>query len=777
MVNVLADMGAQPGSLQAGLVATSKSTDTTPPSSSISTPSNGANFTQGQTVVISGSATDVGGQVASVQVSVDGGATAFMANGTNSWTYTWSATPGTHVIQSRATDDSLNSETPSPGITINVASAGSSIFGAPSVANSLTADDGNAVELGVKFSTSTPGTIVGLSFYKNSINIGPHTAELWDATGNLLATATFVAESPYGWQTVLFPTPVSISTGVTYTASYHTSGFYSAATNYFTQPVTSGYLTAPVSAGVYSYGASSSFPSQTYQFSNYWVDVLFSPAGSGGAPVITSATSASGTVGTAFSYQIAATSNPTSFSATGLPAGLTVNSTTGLISGTPTAAGTSIVSLKASNSSGNGNATLTLTITPSSGASGYSLFNASLTPAIVTVNDPSSVELGVKFTASSNGNITGMQFYKGPQNLGTHTAHLWDASGNVLASATFADETASGWQTVVFASPVAITANTTYVASYHTSGYYSADGNFFASAYVNAPLTAPSSSASGGNGVYAYGSAVTFPTNTYNATNYWVDLLFSPTGAGGGSPVITSATSATGTVGTAFSYQISATNNPTSFSATGLPAWASIDPSIGIISGTPTSAGTTSVRLTATNATGSSSPVTLGLTINGSGASSSLFSLSSTPAIVTVNDPNSVELGVKFSSSTGGSVTAISFYKGPQNVGTHTVHLWSASGTLLASAASANETASGWQTVNLATPVAVAANTTYIASYHSNGFYSASGAFFASAYVNGTLSAPASSSGGNGVYAYGSAVTYPTNTYNATNYWVDVVVQ
>ena len=164
------------------------------------------------------------------------------------------------MIQSRATDDSLNSETPSPGITINVASAGSSIFGVPSVANNLTADDGNAVELGVKFSTSTPGTIVGLSFYKNSINVGPHTAELWDATGNLLATATFAAELPSGWQSVLFATPVSISTGVTYTASYHTNGFYSAALNYFTQPVTSGYLTAPVNAGVYSYGASPSFP-------------------------------------------------------------------------------------------------------------------------------------------------------------------------------------------------------------------------------------------------------------------------------------------------------------------------------------------------------------------------------------------------------------------------------------------------------------------------------------------------------------------------------------
>src|SRR5208283_1472454 len=82
------------------------------------------------------------------------------------------------------------------------------------------------------------------------------------------------------------------------------------------------------------------------------------------APVITSSDKASGTVGTAFSYQIAATNSPTSFGASGLPAGLTVNTVSGLISGTPTgAAGTSSVTLSATNSGGTGNAPLTLTLT------------------------------------------------------------------------------------------------------------------------------------------------------------------------------------------------------------------------------------------------------------------------------------------------------------------------------------------------------------------------------------------------------------------------------
>jgi hypothetical protein len=80
-------------------------------------------------------------------------------------------------------------------------------------------------------------------------------------------------------------------------------------------------------------------------------------------PVITSATTANGTVGATFSYQITATNTPTSYGATGLPAGLSVNATSGLISGTPTTAATSTVTLSATNGSGTGHATLTLTVT------------------------------------------------------------------------------------------------------------------------------------------------------------------------------------------------------------------------------------------------------------------------------------------------------------------------------------------------------------------------------------------------------------------------------
>ncbi|MCY1551246.1 hypothetical protein D9M68_875630 [compost metagenome] len=62
--------------------------------------------------------------------------------------------------------------------------------------------------------------------------------------------------------------------------------------------------------------------------------------------------------------------------------------------------------------------------------------------------------------------------------------------------------------------------------SYHSNGFYSATGNGFASTITAGPLTAPSSASSGGNGLYAYGGSSLFPTNSYNASNYHVDVVF-----------------------------------------------------------------------------------------------------------------------------------------------------------------------------------------------------------------------------------------------------------
>ena len=144
--------------------------------------------------------------------------------------------------------------------------------------------------------------------------------------------------------------------------------------------------------------------------------VALKPAGSGSitpAPAITSAASASGTVGSSFSYQISATNSPTSYGATGLPAGLTVNTGTGLISGTPTTAGTSTVTLSATNTGGSGTATLTLTIAPvgpslsinaTSVAFGNVVLNT-MTTQVVTLSSVGSTSVTV-----SSATVTGTGF-------------------------------------------------------------------------------------------------------------------------------------------------------------------------------------------------------------------------------------------------------------------------------------------------------------------------------------------------------------------------------
>ena len=134
-------------------------------------------------------------------------------------------------------------------------------------------------------------------------------------------------------------------------------------------------------------------------------------------------------------------------------------------------------------------------------------------PGTADSGPDSAVELGVKFRSDVAGKITGIRFYKATANTGTHVGNLWSSAGTLLGSITFSNETASGWQQMLLATPVAITSNTVYVASYHcTIGHYSEDDNYFLSNGVNnPPLHALTNGVSGGNGVYAYGDKQRFP--------------------------------------------------------------------------------------------------------------------------------------------------------------------------------------------------------------------------------------------------------------------------
>ena len=292
-LNLLADMGAQPGTMQSDLTAASASTDSTAPTSTLSVPST---VSDGSQVTISGTASDTGGGVvAGVEVSTDGGTTWHPATGTTSWTYTWTAhgNPST-VVKVRAVDDSGNLQTPGAGVTVNV-NCPCSLWGTSTQVPTADADSGDPTpgEVGVKFKADSFGAVTGVRFYKAAANTGTHIGSLWSTDGTRLAQATFTGETGSGWQTVTFATPVQVTPGTTYIASYYApNGHYAATANYLYRnpaPGPNGGGTAdapPLHAirntgtetnGVYTYSASSTFPANSFGAANYWVDVVFSP--------------------------------------------------------------------------------------------------------------------------------------------------------------------------------------------------------------------------------------------------------------------------------------------------------------------------------------------------------------------------------------------------------------------------------------------------------------------------------------------------------------------
>ena len=664
-------------------------------------------------------------------------------------------------------------------------------FATPTVIDS---GDPSAVELGVKFKAAVAGTVTGIRFYKAATNTGTHIGSLWTASGAELAAATFTNETASGWQQVQFSSPVAINAGSTYIAAYFApNGHYSAGSAAFSS---AGLENPPLDAlansasenGVYNYSSSSSFPSSSFDATNYYVDVTFlpsppppppaAPTGVTASPATSQAlvswTAPSEEGGSAItSYTVTPYIGSTAQSAVKVSAPATAATITGLKNGTSY---TFVVA--ATNATGG---TGKQSAASSAIAPEDTIFDFA-TPTVIDAGDPSSIELGVKFTAAVSGSVTGIRFYKAATNTGTHIGSLWTAEGTLLAAATFTNETASGWQQVLFSSPVAITAGTTYVAGYFApNGHYSSTATAFSAAGIeNPPLDALANGLSV-NGVYNYGASSTFPTSSYNSTNYYVDVLFA-------AQSISPPGSPTGVLANPATSQAQVSWTPPSGNGGSEITGYTVTPYIGGTAQTPVNVSASTTSTTVTGLTNGTSYTFTVAAKNSAGTGSAsaastavtprdtIFNFA-TPAIIDAEDSSAVELGVKFKSTVAGTVTGIRFYKAPGNTGIHVGSLWSAGGTQLASATFTNETASGWQVVNFAEPVAIAAGTTYVAAYFApNGNYSAGPAAFGSAGIeNPPLDALANSVSVNGLYTYSSSSTFPSNSYNATNYYVDVM--
>ena len=566
-VNLLADMGAQPTTLMAGLTPAAASTDTVGPSVAITSGADGAQ-PNGARVTIEGTAQDAGGgEVAGVEVSTDKGATWHPANGTTSWTYTYTQHGyGARAVRVRAVDDSANIgkfRARHPQVTCPC-----SIFGdeVPAIAAH---DDTDGYELGLRFVPMRDGAVNGVRFYKGAGNGGAHVGRLWTAGGVLLDQAPFTAETATGWQSVSFTNPINVQKGQAYVVSYTApQGRYSMKYDAFelsgveADPlsVPGGFAAGPDESGVF--GPPGSFPSQSpsgrgQRTANYYVDVLFNASGPPDGPptlVVTDHQPAPGATGAASTAAVSV-----GFSAPVEPGySLTLRNGPNPVTGSVAASegGRRLTFTPSSPLPPQTQLTVDLTdvtsvdgidLAPHSwsfttGASGAANPpnpggppNARQTATLFGKKSPRGtptgnrgVEVGIEFSPTRAGEVVALRYFQVPGRSAPKSVTLWSAGGDKLATAKVKKKGSkpkkAGWRTVVLDEPVALHAGRSYVASYYVpSGRAARTPDFFKKkVWKSGPLRAKKSD----NGRYLISSKSRFPKRVARGVNFFADVRF-----------------------------------------------------------------------------------------------------------------------------------------------------------------------------------------------------------------------------------------------------------
>ncbi len=617
--------------------------------------------------------------------------------------------------------------------------------------------DRDAVELGVKFRASTDGYVTGIRYYKPAESTGTHVGSLWTRTGTRLANVTFTNETTSGWQQALFSQPVPVTANTTYVASYHTPSRYASDSNYLTTATTRGPLTALADGtdggnGLYRYSSTpGAFPDQSFRSENYWVDVVFEDTDTT-KPTVTTRVPAPGATNVATGTAVSATFGEPVQAASILvelrnAAGVTVPATTAYDAATRTATLTPSSALQpgtaytaavsgAKDTAGNLMDPVTWTFTTAA---------LDVTKPTVTARTPATgavdVSTATTVTATFDEAVDG----------GSVVLELRNPAGTVVAATTTYD---APTRTARLTPNAALQPSTAYTAA--VSGAKDTAGN------VMDPVTWSFTTAAADTTKPSVTSRVPAPSAINVATNATVSATFDEAVDGA-----TVTFTLTGPAGTA----LAATT-----AYDGTTRTARLTPNAALQPGTTYTADLSGARDTSGNVM---DPVSWTFTTATSvyGCPCSIWPSTATPPAADA-DPSPVELGVKFRVAQDGFITAVRYYKPAESTGTHVGTLWTASGTKLATVTFPGGTASGWQEAALDGPVPVTAGATYVASYHTPSRYVASGGYFAgSPTTRGPLTAlQDGTAGGNGVYAYSATPgTFPTNTYNSANYWVDVV--
>ncbi|PUA79779.1 N,N-dimethylformamidase beta subunit family domain-containing protein [Nocardioides currus] len=440
-------------------------------------------------------------------------------------------------------------------------------------------------------------------------------------------------------------------------------------------------------------------------------------------------------------------------------------------------------------------------------------------------SDTSASHLGLRFVPTRDGQVTGVRFYKGPGNDGVHVGRLWSATGVELAQATFSAESATGWQQVSFASPVAVQAGQTYVVSYTApQGRYAVLSDAFELAGIEAdPLSVPGGFAGGESGVYA-NSPTGFPDQSFRNTNYYVDVLFQPSGAPDGAPTLAVtdrqpapgatgvATNASVTVG--FSAPVEPGHSFTLRSG-GSPVAGSVSSSEGgrRLTFTPSAAlpalaqvtvdlaGVTSddgvdlepLSWTFTTAAGPATPPGTPGTPGTPGnpgdtgnpgdpahpaqglRSATLFG--GTKPTSRPSARRGTEVGVQFSATRDGTVTALRYFQVRGTPAPRSVSLWSSNGTRLAKVtlprAGSRPTKGGWRVIEVDAPVALSEGRSYVASYYlpAGGAARTTHFYKTQVWKSGPLRAARA---GNGRFVIAGRSRFPRRVARGVNFFADV---
>ena len=567
-----------------------------------------------------------------------------LTNGTKTFTVTLAATGNQTVT---ATDTVTNTitgvsgtiavsaslPTSAPVITSSLSASG--VFGAGfnysiTATNSPTGYSASGLPAGLSVNTGT-GAITG-----TPTAAGTFSVTIGASNGIGPGSATLVITIPIDHFTVSAPSSAYAGTAISVTvtakdASNVTATAYAgtvaltssdgAATLPANSALTNGTKTFTVTLATTGNQTVTATDTVTHAITGTSGSIAVSPALPTIAPAITSGLNVGAAFGAAFNYTIAASNSPTGYSASGLPAGLSVNTTTGVISGTPSAAGTFNVTIGASNGIGPGSATLVITVAPGVAA------------PVISSSPQASGQVGSAFsyTILASNSPTGFTAAGLPPGL-TLSATTGVISGTPTAPGTYsvalgASDTAGTGPSYTLTLTVAagtgapaITSAAAVIGQVGVSFNYAIATATTATSFSATALPAGLALNTGTGVISGTPTAVGTTPVTITASNasgtgapLSLVIVIEPATS---APVITSSLTASGTQGAAFSYTIGGTNTPTSFSAAGLPSGLAINTGTGLISGTATVVGSSSVVITATNASGSSSPEILAISVN-----------------------------------------------------------------------------------------------------------------------------------------------------------------